>query len=106
MPQDQAEQPDDPAAAGIVGEVDHEACEIDLRLDARRRFEGDLIGLGSVLRPDRGQIALHRRIGAGIAHLADLAVSRTALDRGKRSRDHAENPDRVPAYWAGRRSGA
>ena len=29
----QAEQPDDPAGAGIVGEVDHEAGKVDLRLD-------------------------------------------------------------------------
>ena len=73
MAEHQAEQPDDPAGAGIVGEVDDEAGKVDLCLQARRRLEAHLVGLGAVLGADRGQIALHRRIGAAIAELADLA---------------------------------
>ena len=69
----QAEQPDDPAGAGIVGEVDDEAGKIDLGLDAWRCLEAHLVGLGPVLRSDRGEEALHRGIGADIAELADLA---------------------------------
>ena len=38
----QAEQPDDPAGAGIVGEVDDEAGKIDLRLNPRRCLEAHL----------------------------------------------------------------
>jgi len=71
--QHQAEQPDDPAGAGIIGEVHHKAREVDLGLNTRRRLEAQLVGLRSVFRSDRGQEALHRRIGAGVAELTDLA---------------------------------
>lgn len=49
----QAEQQDDAAGAGVVGEVHHEAREADLYLDPGRRLEAQLIGLGPALRPDR-----------------------------------------------------
>jgi hypothetical protein len=69
----QAEQPNDPAGAGVVGEVDHEACEVDLGLDTRRGLKAHLVGLRSVLRSDRGQEALYRRIGTRVAELANLS---------------------------------
>jgi hypothetical protein len=69
----QAEQPDNPAGAGIVGEVDDEAGKIDLCLNTWRCLEAHLVGLGGILWTDRGEIALHRGIGADIAELADLA---------------------------------
>ena len=69
----QAEQPDDPAASGIVDELDDKARKVDLRLHARRGLEAHLVRPGAVLGPDRGEIALHRRIGTGVAELADLA---------------------------------
>ena len=59
----QAEQPDDPAAAGVVGEVDDKSGEINLRLNPGRCLEAHLIWLGSVLGTDRGEVALHRRVG-------------------------------------------
>src|SRR5207302_2955184 len=46
---------DDPAGIGIVGEAHHKARKVDLGLHARRGLEGHLVGLGSVLRPGRGQ---------------------------------------------------
>src|SRR5712691_9969771 len=73
MAKHEAEQPDDPAGAGIIGEVHHEASEVDLGLDPRRGLEAYLVRLRPVLGSDRGEEALHRRIGAEIAELADLA---------------------------------
>ena len=55
-----------------IGKIDNEPGKVDLRLNARRRLEPHFIGLGSMVRPDRGEMALHRRIGAGVAHFADL----------------------------------
>src|SRR4051812_44075098 len=72
MAEHEAEQPDDPAGAGIVGEVDDEAGKIDLRLNAWRCLEAHLIGLGPILRTDRSEITLYRGIGTDIAELADL----------------------------------
>ena len=69
----QAEQPDDAAGAGIIGEVHYKAREVDLSLNTRRGLKAYLVGLRSVLRSDRGQEALYRRIGAGVAELANLA---------------------------------
>jgi hypothetical protein len=71
--EDRAEQPDNPTGAGIIGEVDHKAGKVDLGLEARRRLEAHLVRLRAVLRSDRGEEALHRRISAGIAELTDLA---------------------------------
>lgn len=79
----QAEQPDDPACTWIVGDVDDEAGEIDLGLDPRRRLEAHLTWLGSVLRADRGEMALHRRVGPDIAEFTDLPGQPSGAEVGK-----------------------
>ena len=81
--QHQAEQPDDPARAGIVGELDDEAGKIDLRLDTRRRLEPHLIRLGAIFRTDRGEVPLHGRVGAGVANLADLTGQPRSTEIGE-----------------------
>ena len=84
VPEDQAEQPDNPAGAGagIVGEVDHKAGKVDLGLEARRRLEAHLVRLRAVLRSDRGEEALYRRTGTGVAQFTYLAgQARRAEDR-------------------------
>lgn len=73
MAEHQAEQPDNVAGAGIVGEVHNKACEVDLGLHPRRRLEAHLVGLRSVLRSDCRKEALHRRIGAGVPQFTNLA---------------------------------
>ena len=73
MAEHQAEQPDDAAGAGIVGEVHNKACKVNLGLHARRGLEAHLVGLRSVLRSNCGQEALHRRVGAGVSQLTNLA---------------------------------
>jgi hypothetical protein len=55
MAKHQAEQPDDPAGAGIIGEVHNEAGEVDLGLDSRRGLEAHLVGLRSGLRSNCGR---------------------------------------------------
>jgi len=120
--QHQAEQPDDPARAGIVGELDDEAGKIDLRLDARWRLEPHLVRLWAVLRPDRCQVSLHGRVGAGVAKLPDLAGQSRGAQIGKGRHTLAQeveigcpsrlHPDRTAARrmaadrMAARRSGA
>src|SRR5215469_9252376 len=73
MAKHQAEQPDNPIGAGIVGKLHHEARKVDLGLNAWRCLKPHLIGLWSVLRSGRRQEALYRRISADIAKLANLA---------------------------------
>ena len=92
----QAEQPDNPASAGIVGKVDDEAGKIDLCLNAWGCLEAHLVGLRLVLRSDRGQEAFHRRIGANIAELANLA-ERSAQRFGRFIKGRAFRV--IPAYW-------
>ena len=97
----QAEQPDNPAGAGIVGEVDDEAGKIDLRLNAWRRLEAHLVGLGAILGTDRGEITLHCGIGTDIAELADLAGQpRGAQVRERRSPARAGSRDSPPTCSA------
>ena len=81
--EDQAEQPDNTAGAGIVGEVHDEAGKINLRLDARRRLKAHLIRLGPILRTDRGEIPLHGCVGTSIAKLPDLASQPRGTEVGK-----------------------
>ncbi len=64
MAEHQREQPHDPCHAGLVGELRHEAREVDLGLLAGWRLEAHLEGLGPAVGPDRGDEPLHRRIGA------------------------------------------
>ena len=69
----QGEQPDDAPGAGLVGERDLEAGEIDLALDARWRLEADLerldrIGAQLLDRP------LDPSVAASEALLAQLAA--------------------------------
>lgn len=71
--QHHAEQPDDTRHTGLVGELYHEAREVDLALHARPGLEADLVRLGAMLGPDRREVTLHRRVGAHVAHLPDLA---------------------------------
>lgn len=73
MTEHQAEQPDDLAGTGRIGEVDDEARKVDLRLDARRRLKAHFVEFGPIIGSDCSEVALHRGIAAGIAHLADLA---------------------------------
>jgi hypothetical protein len=80
----QAEQPDNPAGARIVGKVDDKACEVDLGLDTRRCLEAHLVGLRPVLRSDRGKEALHRSISAGVAEFADFAGQSSRAQIGER----------------------
>ena len=68
------EEPHDARDAGFVGELRHEAGEVDLGLLARRRLETGLKGLRPTIRPNGGNEPLHRRIGASVSPLADLAV--------------------------------
>ncbi|KUO64298.1 MAG: hypothetical protein APF80_14985 [Alphaproteobacteria bacterium BRH_c36] len=74
MAENEGEQPDDPGHAGIVGELGHEACEVNLGLLAGRRLEAHLEGLWPMFRPDRGDEPLHRRVGPRVALFADITI--------------------------------
>ena len=73
MAEHQREQPDDPGDAGLIGEADDEAGEVDLGLMPGARLEADLERLRPLARSDRRDKALHGRVGAGIAPLTELA---------------------------------
>jgi hypothetical protein len=66
------EQPNDARDAGLVGEHDFEAREIDLGLRAGRRLKPYLEGFDR-LRPDLAHRALHRRIPADVPPFPQLA---------------------------------
>lgn len=72
MAEHQGEQPDDPAEFRFVRKRGDEAGEVDLGLIARGRLEPNLERLGLVRRSDRCHEAFDRRVGSGIATLADL----------------------------------
>src|SRR5215207_1694679 len=67
----QREQPDDTRDAGLIGERDLEAGEIDLGLLAGRRLEAHLEWFDR-LWPDLAHGTLHGRIAAGVTPLAQL----------------------------------
>ena len=82
--QHHAEQPDDARHARLVGKLNNEAREVDLALDAGPGLEADLVRSDIMFGPDRRQIALHRRVGAHVAHFPDLAGQARRRQVGER----------------------
>ena len=70
-PQHHGEQPDDAGEAGLVGEGDLEAGQVDLRLLARQGLEAHLERPRGI-RPQSAHRAFHRRVAAGVAALAEF----------------------------------
>ena len=66
------EQPDDALDARLVGELDLEPGEVDLRLLARRRLEAHFVS-GAAGGPNIAHAVPHDAVAAGKAALLDLA---------------------------------
>lgn len=75
------EEPDAVLHAGLLGELDHEVCEVDLRLAARGGLEADLERRDHG-RSDRAQEVVESSDAAGVAALAQLAQQPNAAEFG------------------------
>jgi len=67
------EQPNDPADVRLIGEGCDKAGKVDLRLVPGRRLEANFERFWLIVGSDHRHEALHRRVGAAVAPLLDLA---------------------------------